>query len=99
LIDLTPTTQSGRENSADSLFSATADRKPDKLPTTLTGAPVETVPPGPLPAMSDIALPDLSVSLEQLERGRSMEEGDTGEADIGMDEESMEVDGIAIAVR
>jgi hypothetical protein len=32
---------------ADSV--ATADRKPDKLPTTLSGAPVVTVPPGPLP--------------------------------------------------
>lgn len=28
---------------------ATADRKPDRLPTTTTGAPVAVVPPGPLP--------------------------------------------------
>ncbi len=27
----------------------TADRKADKLPTTVTGAPVATVAPGPLP--------------------------------------------------
>ncbi|WWC67223.1 uncharacterized protein I206_101130 [Kwoniella pini CBS 10737] len=60
----------------------TADRKPDKLPTTTTGEPVAQVAPGPLPTEEEggvVMLADLS-----------------GEADIGEEEgegESMEVDG------
>ncbi|WRT63295.1 uncharacterized protein IL334_000200 [Kwoniella shivajii] len=62
----------------------TADRKPDKLPTTTTGEPVAQVAPGPLPTEEEggvVMLADIS-----------------GEADIGEGEgeeeegESMEVD-------
>lgn len=57
----------------------TADREPDKLPTTVSGAPVATVAPGPLP----------------LPRAEDAEEGRSGEAEVRLGdgvEGVMEVD-------
>lgn len=63
----------------------TADRKPDKLPTTTDGAPVAAVVPGPLPVEPDQRLQDRGGSDDGTRSDRS------GEADLG-DGESMEVD-------
>ena len=35
------------------MYPATADRKPDKLPTTTDGEPVASIAPGPLPTRAD----------------------------------------------
>lgn len=61
---------------------ATADRKPDKLPTTIDRAPVATVAPGPLPVRTEEGEGDQSI----VEEGRSTEVGVTAEGN------SMDVD-------
>ncbi|KAK8844675.1 hypothetical protein IAR55_006524 [Kwoniella newhampshirensis] len=67
----------------------TADRKPDKLPTTTDRAPVATVAPGPLPTEEERRQEDAS---HEEERRRDMEMERSGEADVG-EADSMEVDG------
>jgi hypothetical protein len=67
-------------------MAVTADRKPDQLPTTVDGAPVATLAPGPLPH-SEHEYDDSPDDGE--------DEGDrSGEADVGEngEEDEMEVD-------
>ncbi|WVF66634.1 hypothetical protein IAT40_001374 [Kwoniella sp. CBS 6097] len=72
----------------------TADRKPDKLSTTITGAPVAQVAPGPLPTEEEGGvqmLADLSDEVDAHSNTGGGEAGGMGEGE-GYDD-SMEVDG------
>ena len=69
------------------LPTVTADRKPDTLPTTTTGAPMAHLPPGPLP---DDRPANTSIEEEQDE----LDEGDS--ADTPVEGDSMEVDQAAV---
>lgn len=82
---------------------ATADRAPDRLPTTTTGEPVATVEPGPIPDSSasrtspEVHFADTTVDLDASLGSEDGGDGDEGPG-IGQDdedddeEEGMDVD-------
>jgi hypothetical protein len=73
----------------------TADRKPDKLSTTVDREPVTSIAPGPIPdtGLPEFEIPDINVDLERLEADlRNGSEDGEGIADG--EDESMEVEGL-----
>jgi hypothetical protein len=68
--------------------AVTADRKPDQLPTTVSGAPVAALAPGPLPRTVQDGEHDHDIA----EEGEGEGEDRSGEADEGDEAEGMEVD-------
>nr|XP_031862139.1 uncharacterized protein CI109_002552 [Kwoniella shandongensis]KAA5529211.1 hypothetical protein CI109_002552 [Kwoniella shandongensis] len=70
----------------------TADRKPDKLPTTTDRAPVATVAPGPLPT-DEQRREEEELEQEEEQRRREMEVDRSGEVEEVGEGDSMEVDG------
>jgi hypothetical protein len=68
--------------------AVTADRKPDQLPTTVSGAPVAALAPGPIPR----TVQDDEHEHDIAEEGEDEGEDRSGEADVGDEAEEMEVD-------
>jgi hypothetical protein len=68
--------------------AVTADRKPDQLPTTVSGAPVAALAPGPLPR----PVQDEEHEHDIAEEGEDEGDDRSGEAEVGDETEEMEVD-------